>query len=123
MFYVHNLSRFDSRFLLAALGRMGLKPKKLLGRAINEIFFIRLSKKHGDKTISVSLTDSMYILSSSLDKLAKKFGTVNKGYFPYTFVSPHTLYYSGEMPDFKHYNKLDKDAYIQIASKYGENNP
>lgn len=123
MFYVHNLSRFDSRFLLAALGRMGLKPKKLLGRAINEIFFIRLSKKIGDKKISVSLTDSMYILSSSLDNLAKKFGTVNKGHFPYSFVGPHNLYYKGKMPPFKHYNKLDQETYMKLAAKYGENNP
>lgn len=102
---------------------MGLKPKKLLGRAINEIFFIRLSKKIGDKNISVSLTDSMYILSSSLDNLTKKFGTVNKGHFPYSFVGAHNLDYKGKMPPFKHYNKLDQDTYLKLAAKYGDNNP
>ena len=118
LFYVHNLSRFDSRFILAALGRMGLKPKKLLGRAINEIFFITISKKIGKKNITVTLTDSMYILSSSLDNLAKKFATENKGYFPYSFVRADNLYYEGQMPPYNHYNKLDKAEYDKKAYEY-----
>lgn len=123
LFYVHNLSRFDSRFILAALGRMGLKPKKLLGRAINEIFFITISKKIGKKNITVTMTDSRYILSSSLDNLAKKFATENKGYFPYSFVRADNLYYEGKMPPYNHYNKLDKAEYDKKAYEYTKNNP
>ena len=124
LFYVHNLARFDSRFILAALGRMGLKPRKLLGRAINQIFFISLSTKIDDKVVTVNLTDSMYILSSSLDSLGKKFNSEQqKGVFPYSFVNAHNLEYKGVLPPFNFYNKLDKKDYDQLAARYNINNP
>lgn len=74
--------------------------------------------KVGDEKVTVSLTDSMYILSSSLDSLAKKFGAGNKGYFPYTFVGPDNLYYEGKMPEYKHYNKLEWCEYVKMAVEY-----
>lgn len=123
LFYAHNLAKFDSRFILAALGRMGLKPRKLLGRGINKIFFISIRKKIGDKFVTVNLTDSIYILSSSLENLAKKFDTENKGKFPYRFVTQDNLYYKGKMPAYKFYNKLDKAEYEQLSFKYNKNNP
>ena len=123
LFYVHNLARFDSRFLLAALGRLGLKPRKLLGRAINQIFFISLRKKIGGNYVTVNLTDSIYILSASLDNLAKKFGTENKGVFPYTFVNANNLEYKGEMPPLKFYNKIDHKEYQKLAINYTVTKP
>jgi hypothetical protein len=42
--YVHNLAGFDSRFILAALGDMTEFKVKLMGRAMNEIFYIKISR-------------------------------------------------------------------------------
>ena len=74
--------------------------------------------KVGDTKVTVSLSDSMYILSSSLDTLAKKFDAGNKGYFPYTFVRGDNLYYEGEMPEYKHYNNLAFSEYERMAGEY-----
>ncbi len=44
VFYVHNLAGFDSRFIVAALGSMPDFKVKLMGRAMNEIFCIKISR-------------------------------------------------------------------------------
>lgn len=73
--------------------------------------------------VTVNLTDSLYILSASLDNLAKKFGTENKGVFPYSFVHANNLDYKGEIPPLNFYNKLDQAEYKKLASQYNANNP
>lgn len=78
--YVHNLSGFDSRFILDALGVMPDYNVDLMGRSMSEIFMIKISKKIpqlgrsiGEKTyrfISVTLVDSLKMQPASLKALS-----------------------------------------------------
>jgi len=52
------------------------------------------------KTIKISLVDSLNLLNSNLDKLAKDFKVeTKKGNFPHFFVTKKNLNYIGNKPD------------------------
>lgn len=122
-FYVHNLAGFDSRFLLEALGVMHDCNVVLLGRGMNEIFNIKISKMVGKRRISINISDSYYILSQKLEVLAVKMGGNNevntKGYFPHDFVSKNNLYYEGAIPDYSFYKRyICLEEYKSISNIY-----
>lgn len=126
-FYVHNLAGFDSRFILAALGKMEWPVVKLMGRAMNEIFYIKvsskikqISRKDGSETfrsIAITFVDSNYIQPGKLSDLSRTYAGKDKGeevkdVFPHLFMSPKTLFYTGEMPARKYYeNSLTLKEY------------
>lgn len=115
-FYVHNMARFDSRLIFEALGMMSDVSCRLWGRDMSNIFKIRISRKVGGKRYNITLLDSVYQLPFKLDVLGKKFNTdVKKSTFPYEFVNKNTLFYKGQMPDFKYYNSnLTDSSYRQL---------
>lgn len=119
-FYVHNLSRFDGRFILAALGAMGTKYKvKVVGKGMNEIFKIKISMKVGQNVIGVTLVDSLKILPMSLKKLGKNFKSeVQKGVFPYNFATWQTLNYEGRLPDYEHFESMSLQDYEEMEKQY-----
>ncbi len=105
-FYVHNMGRFDSRLIFEALGMMSDVSCRLWGRDMSNIFKIRISRKVGNKQYNITLLDSVYQLPFKLDVLGKKFNTeVKKSTFPYSFVNKNTLFYIGETPGIKYYNR------------------
>lgn len=131
--YVHNLSHFDSVFILDAL----LNTKNIkMDLTYNKDKIIKLHIQYGpiqkeisdgqDKKHSYSITiyDSLLILPLSLDKLAKSFSkTQLKGMFPHKLPNdPNiTLDYNGNFPDMKYFyqpNKLLKVEYNKFVSEY-----
>ena len=126
-FYVHNLSGFDGRFILDALGRMPGYRVHPLGRGMTEIFQIKISTIVGKRTVSITLLDSVYLLPASLYKLSMTFkasDSYEKGVLPHDFVNSDNLYYEGNIPDYKFYSQwLSLDDYNQIAALYDDSNP
>lgn len=120
-FYVHNLSRFDSRFILGALGGLGSEYRvRVVGKAMNEIFKIRITKGVAKKAVSVTLVDSLKLLPMSLSRLGDSFKCkVNKGVFPYEFARFRTLNYEGKLPEYKYYpNHLKPEQYSELVKEY-----
>lgn len=118
-FYVHNMARFDSRLILAALGLMSDVGVRVWGRDMNEIFKIRVSKKIGKKSVNVVFLDSFYQLPFKLDVLGKKFNTkVKKTTFPYKFVTANNLFYKGCVPPIKFFEgKISEEDYSNLGKK------
>lgn len=123
-FYVHNLGGYDLPFILRPLVKCGLYKIKTVVRDPKNLSVIitKPDKKH---PCPVTLVDSYYILSSSLEKLGNLFfffffSDTKKVYFPIIFFYTDTLLYKGEKPAAQYwelnndnnkllYSKIDKD--------------
>lgn len=101
--YVHNLSNFDSLFMLNILqNNFDINLTRNKGRIIS----IKVSKtvpslvfKDKEKVISLTFYDSYQLLPSSLRKLGLSFNTITqKDIFPYNFVNKDNLNYIGPVP-------------------------
>ena len=67
------------------------------------------------KTIKISLVDSLNLLNSNLDKLAKDFNVeTKKGHFPHLFVKNTNLNYLGNKPDISYYKDISDKEYNNI---------
>nr|YP_010170409.1 DNA polymerase type B [Phanerochaete carnosa]QRZ60391.1 DNA polymerase type B [Phanerochaete carnosa] len=118
--YAHNFSKFDGIFVMR-------RSRVLLAKELN--FKVSIIKKESD-FINISLSsqstgfkiifrDSLLLLPSSLRKLAKSFGVIEKSIFPYDFVNdPNVdMNYSGSVPDFKYFSNITFEQYTEY-SKY-----
>lgn len=90
-FYVHNLDKYDSKFILPCLEGDLFRGVDFQCNVINrdeDILAIQISKKIKNKTYKIKLVDSIHILPFKLDDLGKTFDTdIKKTLFPYDFVS------------------------------------
>ncbi len=93
---------------------------KVVGKAINEIFKIKITTGVGKKAFSITLLDSLKILPMALGKLAKSFGcSQEKGNFPYTFPTFDKLNYEGVIPVYEHYSvHLGLAEYEEMKNQY-----
>ena len=67
---------------------------------INKYKEISINKK----IIKISILDSCLLLPVKLDYLCKVFNTnVKKSILPYDFITKDTIYYKGDVPDFKYF--------------------
>jgi hypothetical protein len=138
IFYVHNLAGFDSRFILSGLGNIAMFNVDTMGKSMNEIFSIKISREIkqfrrtggiSKRSISITLKDSYYMLPSSLASLSKTYADKNdvdlvKGFFPHMFMSPKTLQYVGEIPARKFFDKsLSLKEYREYAKDFNIHNP
>lgn len=116
-FYIHNLGRFDSVFLIKSLyNKKGYKLD--ITWKDNSILSIIIRK---DK-YKITLLDSMKLVQVNLYKLLKDFKCeIQKSTFPHKFVNKNTLYYSGELPEYKYYDKIDIKVYNYLRDKAGVN--
>lgn len=112
VFYVHNLGRFDSVFILKALSK-------------NSYFTINPTWK--DNSIlsitikcfkqSIVLLDSLQLIPGSLDDILKSFNCVTqKGKFPYKAVNKNSLNYVGPKPAKNFYNNISDQEYNSIPA-------
>src|SRR5690606_39101752 len=96
--YFHNLSGFDGILILNPL-------IKLFGRSVTPVIkdgrIIKINITFSKGKNKVTIMDSLQILPSSLDKLAKTFKVENKMIFPHKFLEYHNEDYVGEYPDIK----------------------
>jgi hypothetical protein len=120
--YVHNLSHFDSVFMLDVLSRLGdVKP---LYR--DKFFEIIFKFKVNDKNkIEYTLTfyDSKLILPASLRELSKSFAVeTKKDFFPYGFVNDESIFsidYKGSVPEYKYFlDTVSKKEYKEYCERY-----
>ena len=120
--HIHNLAGFDSRFILSALGNKSELKCKIMGREMNEIFYVKITRQVEGKHISVILMDSMYFLTSSLEKLGDSFKVeTKKGNFPYSFMNKTRLNYIGELPEYFYYkDKISYAKYQEMSKGYNE---
>lgn len=114
--YVHNLSKFDSVFLIKYLATSKDcymdKPLMKDGR------FIQITIKVGDvEPYTLKFMDSLQMLPQSLKSLAKQFNVEEKGLFPVLMPIPEKgSTYS--FPDFEYFDKITLDEYIKFKSEF-----
>lgn len=118
--YFHNFSGFDSIFILKILSNMeGIKASPIFrdGKLI--------SLKVGYKTKeNLTIFDSLLLLPSSLEKLAKAFKIEEqKGFFPLKILNDTKIDwdYKGGLPPLKYFHHphpLNKNAYQSYIEKY-----
>ena len=108
IYYVHNLGRFDVIFLHKILldYNLNVKDKYVLTPLYRDNKILRLViKSKENRSIKISLVDSMNLLNNKLSKLYKDYNVKNtKGYFPYSLVNKHNLNYEGLTPHISYFN-------------------
>jgi len=114
IFYVHNLGKFDVIFLQKILldYNLKIKDKYVLIPLYRDNKILRLIiKLKENRSIKISLVDSMNLLNDKLDNLSNDYKVpTKKGYFPYYFLNKHNLNYEGLTPHISYYNpNIDTD--------------
>lgn len=111
-FYAHNLGRFYSIFIFKSLI---LKENIYLIPIWKDNAIISLNFKYNKLTIT--LLDSLQLISSSLDSILKSFDSkTQKGHFPYEFVKSSNLFYIGDKPSVKFYKNITELEYKSIPT-------
>ena len=109
-FYVHNLGRFDSIFIIKSLI---LNKNFFITPIWKDNCIISLSIKFLDKKIT--LLDSLQLIPGSLDNILKSYDCeVQKGVFPYAFVNINNLFYIGDKPSKKYFPNISDLKYDNI---------
>lgn len=109
--YVHNLSYFDSIFMLDTLSKLGeIKPLMRDNRfiKINFIFYAVSEKgnKNTNRKYRLVFYDSYLLLPASLSKLSESFNIKNrKSIFPFDFVNrkDFDFNYNSHVPEYKYF--------------------
>ena len=125
--YAHNMSEFDGIIILKSLIKTSDKHDyniNIFSNNEGKIISIDIIKKIKNKKIlKISILDSYLILPVNLNTLAKVFKTaVNKGIFPYGFINKNSLGYKGVTPDFKYFNNLSYEEYLEYVNSFREYN-
>jgi hypothetical protein len=111
--YIHNLSKFDIIFLFKYLVKLGeVSPIIHNGRIISINF------SFGDN-YRLHFKDSYLILLDSLRELTKSFNVeTQKSIFPHFFINENNLNYVGKVPDFKYFDKINKNDYNNYRKNF-----
>ena len=105
-FYCHNLSGFDSVFLLNNL------PNNIIGEILKDSNNRILSITLKFKSSLIRIFDSYQILPFSLKTISTSFGLkTKKGDFPYLFINKDTLNYTGETPNISYFKDISIEEY------------
>lgn len=112
--YVHNLSYFDSVFMIDVLSQLGdVKPLKRDNAILRLLFKFKIN--NNKKAYTMTFYDSKLILPASLRDLSNSFNVENKkDYFPYGFLNSEDLNidYKGPVPKFEYFlNSFGQDEY------------
>ena len=119
-FYCHNSGKYDAIFLIGVLTKYNVENpenKYDLDPIFRDKTVLKLTiKKNGN---SLTIVDSITILTGGLAKLAKDFGVeTQKSIFPHKFSVQGHLFYEGHTPGIHFYNDLSIKEYSEI---YKEN--
>lgn len=125
IFYVHNLGKFDSIFLIKSLlsynstenGRDSPYILECHNRN-SEILRLKIKRKIEGKIRKITLQDSIAIIPGNLRDLCKDYEVkYEKSYFPYTFCTRQTLFYKGNTPDISYYENIPVEEYNNLYKK------
>jgi len=116
-FFVHNLGNFDSIFILKCL--CDFNDKEVESPYVIDIIYrdntilkMTIRRKISKRIYSLVICDSLPLLNSNLRDLGKKFEVeTQKGDFPHKFATKDTLFYTGDIPEFKFYENVDLNTY------------
>ena len=122
LFYVHNLGKFDSVFLIKALIHFNKTSEGVNNPYLYEvetrnsdILKLIIKRKNNNRMTSIVLKDSAAILPSTLRDLCKNFQVnTEKGFFPYNFCTKDTLFYVGKTPSINYYNNITQEEYNSL---------
>lgn len=116
--YIHNLSSFDSVFLLRILNSMENNiTRSAMTRNNGRIINLNINY---NKNCNISLRDSMLLLPSSLAKLSKTFNPKSyyKSIFPILFLKNIEPNYNGPVPKYKFFKNITLDEYKIYKQNY-----
>lgn len=101
--YTHNLSNYDIVQIFKGYLSLNLKNPQVipLYNTMGKLISVTIIYKER----SLQFFDSLNLLTSSLDKLAKQFGLESKGEFPHKFASQENQNYVGVQPGKEYYYK------------------
>jgi hypothetical protein len=112
-FYVHNLGRFDSIFIIKAL----TLDKNFIVKPIwkdNAILSITIKYLN----MEITILDSLQLISGALSNILDSFNCkTKKGHFPYSFVNSSNLFYVGDKPAKIYYKNIPDSEYLAIPTK------
>ena len=120
-------SSFDLVFLFKhfasynpARGNVDVIPTYKDGKFLN----IKIIYRVDGKKYSLNIKDSLLLLPSSLNSLAKDFGTPEqKSIFPYAFPKFSNLDYIGNVPSHKHFpSTISMDQYLNYKNSFDSGN-
>jgi hypothetical protein len=112
------LGGYDIVFILKILNEYNENNEDKYG--INTILrddvIIKITIRKDNHKLEIG--DSYCILTSSLDKLGKDFGTnAKKSYFPYQFAIENNLFYIGVTPSISYYKNISTEEYNKLFSE------
>jgi len=110
--YAHNGANFDFYYLIWNLPDSYNIDEKTL----NSGKLTSLTISNGKKKIQFK--DSYQLLSENLRSLSKKFEKINKGYFPYKYLTKDNLNYIGPKPSIEYFSDINLEEYNKIPNKY-----
>ena len=111
-FYVHNLGRFDSIFIIKALTKINSFTVILIWK---DNAILSLTIKYLE--IKITLLDSLQLIPGNLENILKSFNCkTQKGLFPYKVVNKKSLFYIGDKPAKKYFNNISDQEYLKIPN-------
>lgn len=125
IFYCHNFGKFDLVFIWKVLLQYNLDKGSEIYKIIptyrdTRVIKLELKTIVNNKLHKFSILDSMNFFDMALDKLAIEFDVeTKKDFFPYNFITPHTLNYTGDTPNFSYYKNLN---IVEYKNKFLKNN-
>jgi hypothetical protein len=119
--YVHNLSYFDSVFIIDVLSQLGdVKPIKRENAILK--LTLKFNIKNTKSICTLAFYDSYLILPASLRNLSNSFSVENKkDHFPYGFLNTNDLNidYKSNVPEYKYFlNTLSEKEYKEYCNRY-----
>jgi len=123
--YFHNLSYFDSVYIIRILAKIKKSNHYKLIPQLKDGKIINLRVNYGpgkSKLYNLYFRDSYLLMPESLDKLAKAMKVEHKSLFPIYYPGNVDLNYIGRCPDYKYFKKnLEFDKYIEYLLNFVHN--
>jgi len=120
--YFHNLSYFDSVYIIRILAKLSKSNNYYFKPQIKDGKILNLKLNYG-KNYNIYFRDSYLLMPESLDKLAKSMNVEHKSLFPLFFPGTVDLDYIGDVPPIKYFKKdLDNSDYFKYLLSIGDIN-
>ena len=124
--YFHNLSYFDSVYILRILAKIAKSNNYKLNLQLKDGKIINIRVNYGpgqSKLYNIYFRDSYLLMPESLDNLTKAMKVEHKSLFPVYYPGKVDLDYNGKCPSYKYFKKnLEVNEYIEYMLNFIHNN-